>query len=53
MKIGIIGGGVSGLASALFLQSRMVDKKCIISIMESSERLGGRIFVKTVRINGR
>ena len=52
MKIGIIGGGISGLASALHLQNKIVGKKSIVRIMESSECLGGRVFVKKLHKNG-
>ena len=40
LKIGIIGAGVSGLYTALILKSLDIDYE----ILESSDRIGGRIF---------
>lgn len=53
MHIGIIGGGIAGLTAALFLQTRLTLTKPVIHILESTDRLGGRIYTRTVAKNGR
>lgn len=45
-KIGIIGGGISGLAVAFLLKNRSFD----VTLFEASERAGGNI--QSVRIDG-
>lgn len=41
-SVGIIGGGMTGLYSALLLQQHIPDVK--VKIFEASERVGGRVF---------
>lgn len=40
LKVGIVGGGVAGLYAAILLDTLGID----YDILESSERIGGRIF---------
>jgi hypothetical protein len=44
MRITIIGGGISGLFTAIMLQSRIPDAE--ITLLEKRDRLGGRVFTK-------
>lgn len=48
-KIAIIGGGLSGLATAFYLQRDLPDSE--ITLLESSDRLGGVITTETVETN--
>lgn len=43
-KVAIIGGGLAGLSTAVFLKNSDKDNKLDISIYESSPKLGGRAY---------
>lgn len=40
MEVGIVGGGIAGLYSALLLH----EQGCSVTVLEASSRLGGRIY---------
>ena len=42
LSVGIVGGGMAGLYSALLLQNHFPDVK--VKIFEADERIGGRVF---------
>lgn len=46
MKIAIIGGGISGLATAFYIRQAMPDVE--ISLFEKEEKLGGRMLTKEI-----
>jgi len=48
MRIGIVGGGLSGLVAAFYL--RRFDPTCEVHLIEASPRLGG--VIRTERIDG-
>ena len=48
MRIGIIGGGLSGLATAFYLSRLLTGSR--ITVFEAEERLGGKL--RTVEIDG-
>ena len=49
-EIAIVGGGISGLATAYFLQQAITTHPLKMDLFESNDRLGGKIF--TQRENG-
>lgn len=51
-KVAIIGGGITGLSAAFYLQKEMVEKKLPldISLIEAKPQLGGKI--ETIRKDG-
>ena len=48
MRIGIVGGGMSGLVAAFYL--RRLDPTCEVRVIEAGPRLGG--VIRTERIDG-
>src|SRR5688500_7814239 len=44
MRVGIVGGGIAGLAAARLLQERGLD----VVLFESTDRLGGKLRLETV-----
>lgn len=48
MRIGIVGGGMSGLVAAFYLQR--LDPTCDVHVIEAGPRLGG--VIRTERIDG-
>ena len=48
MRIGIVGGGMSGLVAAFYLQR--LDPACEVHVIEAGPRLGG--VIRTERIDG-
>ena len=44
MRVGIVGGGIAGLAAAHLLQERGLDTV----LFESTDRLGGKLRLETV-----
>ena len=48
-KIGIIGGGISGLSAAFYLEKeRLAGAPIEYRLLESSQRLGGSMFSERV-----
>lgn len=50
-KVAVLGGGITGLAAALWLKTRLRDK-AQITIFESSNRLGGWLKSTKHTVNG-
>lgn len=48
MRIGIVGGGIAGLAAAFYL--RRLDPTCDVQLVEADRRVGG--VVRTERVDG-
>jgi oxygen-dependent protoporphyrinogen oxidase len=50
----VVGGGISGLASAWYLQKQAVenDIQLRVTVLEASDRWGGKILTDTVKENG-
>ena len=48
MHIAIIGGGITGLSAAWELQKRGIE----FTLLEASDRWGGKIVSSTLRVNG-
>lgn len=48
-EVAVIGGGITGLASAYYLSTSLPDTK--ITLFESSSRLGGWLHSKTVDVS--
>lgn len=46
-RVVVIGGGVSGLATAYFVKNRL-GEKVEVTVLESSQRVGGKAFTQTI-----
>lgn len=45
-RVAVVGGGVSGLATAYFLRHREGRARCEVTLIEADERLGGKILTR-------